>query len=166
MCRLSWNALEFTALFLWDNRTIFLYNKQNNTWMFGNMKLFLVLNMIYHLFALLTCEISWSTLEINFIFPHSHVLFSISTTNNNHTCELFIIVSMCLITVMCLWNLLLVLNRTTCLLCSLVRQSCSTLNIHFLFLHILIAFLIYPDFSLLHPFPPRGSPLTSKIVWC
>ena len=26
-------------------------------------------------FALLTCEISWSTLEINFIFPHIHVFF-------------------------------------------------------------------------------------------
>ena len=74
---LSWNALEYTALFLWDNRTIFLYNKQNNTSLFGNMKLFLVLNRISHSFALLTREISWSTLEINFIFPHIHVLFSI-----------------------------------------------------------------------------------------
>ena len=26
MCRLSWNALEFTALFLWSNRTILLCN--------------------------------------------------------------------------------------------------------------------------------------------
>ena len=67
MCRLSWNALEFTALFLWGNRNIFLYNKQNNTRMLGNMKLFLVLNRIQytvsHSFALLTPrEISWSTL--------------------------------------------------------------------------------------------------------
>ena len=45
--------------------------------MLGNMKLFLVLNKISHSFALLTREISWSTLEINFIFPHSHVLFTI-----------------------------------------------------------------------------------------
>ena len=45
--------------------------------MLGNMKLFLVLNRISHSFALLTREISWSTLEINFIFPHIHVLFSI-----------------------------------------------------------------------------------------
>ena len=60
--------------FLWDNRAIFLYNKQNNTWMFGNMKLFLVLNRISHSFALFTREISWSTLEINFIFPHIRVL--------------------------------------------------------------------------------------------
>ena len=34
------------------------------------MKLFLVLNRISHLFALLIREISWSTLEINFIFPY------------------------------------------------------------------------------------------------
>ena len=30
---------------------------------------------IAHSFALLTNEISWSTHEINFIFPHIHVLF-------------------------------------------------------------------------------------------
>ena len=34
MCRLSWNALEYTALFLCGNRTICLYNKQNNPWEF------------------------------------------------------------------------------------------------------------------------------------
>ncbi len=43
------------------NRAIFLYNKQNNILMPGNMKFIL----------------SWSTLEINFIFPRIHVLFSI-----------------------------------------------------------------------------------------
>ena len=32
------------------------------------MKLFLVLNRISHSFAFITHEISWSTLEINFIF--------------------------------------------------------------------------------------------------
>ena len=42
-----------------------------------NMKLFLVLNRISHSFALLTREISWSTLEINSIFSNIHVLFSI-----------------------------------------------------------------------------------------
>ena len=42
--------------------------------MFGNMKLFLVLNRISHSFALLTCEISWSTLEINFIFLHIRII--------------------------------------------------------------------------------------------
>ena len=46
--------------------------------MFGNMKLFLVLTRISHSFTLLTREISWSTLEIYFIFPHIHVLFSTS----------------------------------------------------------------------------------------
>ena len=52
----------------------FSYNKQNNTWMFGNMKSFLVLNRTSHSFALLTREISWSTLEI---WTSLHVLFSI-----------------------------------------------------------------------------------------
>ena len=37
----------------------------------GSMKLFLVLNRISHSFALFTREIFWSTLEINFIFPHT-----------------------------------------------------------------------------------------------
>ena len=40
--------------------------------MLGNMKLFLVLNRMSHSFALPTREISWSTLEINFIFPHMY----------------------------------------------------------------------------------------------
>ena len=54
-CRLSWAAFEFTALFLWSNRTNFLYNKQNNTWN-GCLKiwnLFPVLNRISHSFSLL-----------------------------------------------------------------------------------------------------------------
>ena len=38
--------------------------------------LFLVLNMISHSFAALTREISCSTLEINLVFPRTHVLFS------------------------------------------------------------------------------------------
>ena len=45
--------------------------------MFGNMKLFLVLNRMSHSFALLNREISCLTLEIHFIFPHNHVLFFI-----------------------------------------------------------------------------------------
>ena len=40
-----------------------------------------MLNRISHSFALLTCEISWSTLEINFISPHIHILFSIYIEN-------------------------------------------------------------------------------------
>ncbi len=39
--------------------------------------LFLVLNMISHSFAALTHEISCSTLEINLVFPRTHVLFFI-----------------------------------------------------------------------------------------
>ena len=39
--------------------------------------LFLVLNMISHSFAALTRGISCSTLEINLVFPRTHVLFSI-----------------------------------------------------------------------------------------
>ena len=40
--------------------------------------LFLVLNMISHSFAALTRDrISCSTLEINLVFPRTHVLFSI-----------------------------------------------------------------------------------------
>ena len=42
--------------------------------------LFLVLNMISHSFAALTREISCSTLEINLVFPRTHVLFSIYFT--------------------------------------------------------------------------------------
>ena len=42
--------------------------------------LFLVLNMISHSFAALTREISCSTLEINLVFPRTHVLFSIYIT--------------------------------------------------------------------------------------
>ena len=44
--------------------------------------LFLVLNMISHSFAALTREISCSTLEINLVFPCTHVLFSIYTLYN------------------------------------------------------------------------------------
>ena len=39
--------------------------------------LFLVLNTISHSFAALTREIPCSTLEINLVFPHTNVLFSI-----------------------------------------------------------------------------------------
>ena len=38
MCHYHEMHLEFTALFLWGNKAIFLYNEQNNTWMLGNMK--------------------------------------------------------------------------------------------------------------------------------
>jgi hypothetical protein len=54
-----------------------LYNKQKNTWVLEIPDFFLVLNMISHSFAALTREISCSTLEINLVFPRTHVLFSI-----------------------------------------------------------------------------------------
>jgi hypothetical protein len=44
--------------------------------------LFLVLNMIPHSFTALTLEISCSTLEINLVFPRTHVLFSINNERN------------------------------------------------------------------------------------
>ena len=44
---------------------------------FENMKLLLVLNRVSHSFALITREIPWSTLKINFVFLHIHVLLSI-----------------------------------------------------------------------------------------
>ena len=77
MCLLLRDALQFTALFLMDNRAIILHNKENDTWMFRTMKLFLVFNRMSRSFALLTREISWSTLKINLIFPHIHVLSSL-----------------------------------------------------------------------------------------
>ena len=42
------------------------------------LNVFLMLARKSHLFASLIREISWSTLEIDFIFPRVHVLFSIS----------------------------------------------------------------------------------------
>ena len=42
----------YCSIFVGQCRDYFLYNKQNNTWMFGNLKLFLVLNRISHSFAL------------------------------------------------------------------------------------------------------------------
>ena len=52
--------------------------------------LFLVLNIISHSFATLTREISCSTLEINLVFPHTHVLFSISFSRTLSSTFLFI----------------------------------------------------------------------------
>ncbi len=41
-----------------------------------------MLNRISHSFTSLTREISCSTIEINFIFPHNHVIFSIFSCKN------------------------------------------------------------------------------------
>ena len=54
-----------------------LYNKQKNTWMLGNTKF---ISPVENDISALTREISYSTLEINFVFPRTHVLFSIYLT--------------------------------------------------------------------------------------
>ena len=55
-----------------------LYNKQKNTWEFGNTRFISrVDHHIPHSFAVLTREISCSTLEINLLFSRTHALFSI-----------------------------------------------------------------------------------------
>ena len=59
------------------SKTVFyIINRKIHGWL-EIPNLFLVLNMTSHLFAALTCEISCSTLEINLVFPRTHVLFSI-----------------------------------------------------------------------------------------
>ena len=45
--------------------------------MLGNTRFISRVNMISHSFAALTREKSCSTLEINMVFPRTHVLFSI-----------------------------------------------------------------------------------------
>ena len=99
MCRLSWSALDVTAdLFLWDNRAIFyMINKTIYMGCLEIWNVFLVLNRISHLFALLTREISWSTLENKFhISAHpciilSIISISILTLNNKLFVRLFIV---------------------------------------------------------------------------
>jgi hypothetical protein len=55
-----------------------LYNKQKNTWVLGNTRF---ISRIEHDISLVRCahlrEVSCSTLEINLVFPSTHVLFSI-----------------------------------------------------------------------------------------
>ena len=51
--------------------------------------LFLMLNRISHSFALLSRAISWSTLEINLLFSHVHVLYYY--LYNNHLLGLILI---------------------------------------------------------------------------
>ena len=67
------------------------------------MKLFLVLNRISHSFALLTCEISWSTLEINFIFPH--IMFYSLFNYHNYTVSSSFTVIIILIFIHCFFYL-------------------------------------------------------------
>ena len=75
---------EFTAVFfLWGNRIIFLYNKQNNTWCGEIWNLFRVLTGISHEWAKRTSEISCSTREMNFVLPSIHVHYSVYFININ-----------------------------------------------------------------------------------
>ena len=69
MCVIIIYAIECTALFHVINTTNHGYFEIWNS--------FVVLNKISHSFVLLTREISWSTLKINFIFPDIHLLFFI-----------------------------------------------------------------------------------------
>ena len=59
-------------------KPVVYYDKQKNTWVLGNTRFISrVEHDISHSFAALTREISCSTLEINLVFPRTHVLFSI-----------------------------------------------------------------------------------------
>ena len=54
-----------------------LFSKQKNTWMLGNTRFISPIEHdISHSFSVLTCE-TCSTLEINLVFPQTHVLSSI-----------------------------------------------------------------------------------------
>ena len=54
-------------------------NKHENTWVLGNTRfIYRVKHDISHSFTALTREISCATLEINLVFPSTHVLCSIS----------------------------------------------------------------------------------------
>ena len=64
-----WNALMYTALFLWGNRIILYIEQYMDVWKYEVIS---SVNRISHSLALLTREISWST-HISAI----HVLFSI-----------------------------------------------------------------------------------------
>ena len=62
-----------------SGRPVVYNNKQKNTWVLGNARFISrVEHDISHSFTALTREISCTTLEINLVFPSTHVLFSIS----------------------------------------------------------------------------------------
>jgi hypothetical protein len=66
----------FCKNYRFSKTVLYIINRKIHGWL-EIPDLFLVLNMTSHLFAALTCEISCSTLEINLVFPRTHVLFSI-----------------------------------------------------------------------------------------
>ena len=72
----NYQSLLLDILYWW--KTCSLYNKRKSTWVLGNTRFISrVEHDISHSFAALTREISCSTLEINLVFPRTHVLFSI-----------------------------------------------------------------------------------------
>ena len=56
-----------------------LYNKENHTWLLGEMEFLFSCSTRCHSFAALTCEISSSTLEVKFLIPaRTWILFYIT----------------------------------------------------------------------------------------
>jgi hypothetical protein len=66
----------FCKNYRFSKTVLYIINRKIHGWL-EIPDLFLVLNMTSHLFAALTCEISCSTVEINLVFPRTHVLLSI-----------------------------------------------------------------------------------------
>ena len=101
--------------------------------------------------------VSWSILEINFIFPHIHVLFSI------YYLLLFIII----IYLLLLLLIIIIIAKKLSTWQDLTFWRCNFYqNLVYINVHIFITNLNFHWLLqvLLNPFPPRGSPLTSKIV--
>ena len=65
----------FCKNYRFSKTVLYIINRKIHGWL-EIPDLFLVLNMTSHLFAALTCEISCSTVEINLVFPRTHVLFN------------------------------------------------------------------------------------------
>ena len=63
----------YCSIFVGQYAVNLFYDKQKNTWMLGNMKFISRVEQDIS-FALLTGEISWSTLKINFISPFIKVV--------------------------------------------------------------------------------------------
>ena len=68
---------SFWTLYIGEKPVVY-NNKQKNTWLLGNTRFISRVEHISHSSAVLTREISCSTLEINLVFPRTHVVFSIS----------------------------------------------------------------------------------------
>ena len=69
----------FCKNYRFSKTVLYIINRKIH-WCLEIPDLFRVLNMISHSFAELTREISCSTLEINLVFPRTHVLLSMYYT--------------------------------------------------------------------------------------